>query len=123
MLDASNLLYHNDAIQNCIKIQHDEETLPFPDNSFDCVTSTSLHWINDLPGLFKQIHHKLKEDGCFIAAMVGGDSLYELRGSLQLAEQNLEGGLGIHISPMTHVRDVGSLLQSNGFSLITGFFY
>lgn len=33
----------------------------------------------------------LKPDGVFIASMFGGDTLYELRSSLQLAEIEREG--------------------------------
>lgn len=33
----------------------EEEKLPFPDGTFDLVMSSqSLHWVNDLPGLFKE---------------------------------------------------------------------
>ncbi len=40
--------------------------------------------------IFK-IHKTLKNDGCFIGAMFGGDTLQELRISLQLAELEREG--------------------------------
>ena len=39
--------------------------------------------------------------------------------SLLLAEQEREGGVSSHISPMTHVGDVGQLLQSAGFAIPT----
>src|SRR5690348_7389174 len=62
------------------------ETLPYAANSFDAVLSSlSLHWINNLPSLLSQINHVLKPDAPFIAAIFGGDSLFELRTSLQLA--------------------------------------
>ena len=38
-----------------------------------------------------QIYNALKPDGCFIGAMFGGDTLYELRVAMQLAEQEIEG--------------------------------
>jgi NADH dehydrogenase [ubiquinone] 1 alpha subcomplex assembly factor 5 len=34
-----------------------------------------------------------------MAAMIGGDSLFELRCSFQLAEQERKGGLSPHVSP------------------------
>lgn len=37
----------------------------------------------------------------FIGAMMGGDSLFELRTSLQLAELEREGGISPRVSPMT----------------------
>ncbi|XP_054634344.1 arginine-hydroxylase NDUFAF5, mitochondrial isoform X2 [Dunckerocampus dactyliophorus] len=98
----------------------DEEFLPFKENTFDLVLSSlSLHWINDLPGALRQIRHVLKPDGVFIGAMVGGDTLYELRCSLQLAETEREGGFSPHISPYTAVTDVGNLLGQAGFNMLT----
>lgn len=46
-----------------------------------CVCSQSI----------SQIHNCLKKDGPFIGAMFGGDTLFELRCSLQLAEIEREG--------------------------------
>lgn len=58
----------------------DEENLSFESNSFDLVISClSLHWVNDLPGCFRRINDCLKSDGVFMAAVFGGDTLYELR--------------------------------------------
>lgn len=51
--------------------------------------------------------------------MVGGDSLYELRCSLQLAETEREGGFSPHISPFTAVSDLGNLLAQAGFAMLT----
>jgi len=45
----------------------------------------------------------LKPDGVFIGAMFGGETLYELRVSLQLAETEREGGIAPHISPFVEV--------------------
>ncbi|XP_046900169.1 arginine-hydroxylase NDUFAF5, mitochondrial [Hypomesus transpacificus] len=100
--------------------QADEEFLPFKENTFDLVVSSlSLHWINDLPGALRQIHQVLKPDGVFIGAMVGGETLYELRCSLQLAELEREGGFSPHVSPYTAVTDLGNLLGQAGFNMLT----
>lgn len=94
--------------------------LPFTDNSVDLVTSSlALHWVNDLPRLFREINRILKPDGVFIGAMFGGETLYELRVALQLAETEREGGIAPHISPFVEVRDLGSLLNSSKFNMIT----
>lgn len=61
----------------------------------------------------------LKPDGVFIGAMVGGESLYELRCSLQLAEMEREGGFSPRVSPYTAVTDLGNLLGQAGFSMLT----
>jgi NADH dehydrogenase [ubiquinone] 1 alpha subcomplex assembly factor 5 len=61
----------------------------------------------------------MKPDSPFLAAMLGGDSLFELRTSLQLAEQDRLGGVSPHISPLADVRDVGGLLTRAGFKMLT----
>ena len=97
-----------------------EAPLPFPPNTFDAVISSlSLHWINDLPTMLAQINQVLKPDSPFIGAMLGGDSLYELRSSLQLADLERRGGVTPHVSPLADVRDVGNLLNRAGFRLLT----
>lgn len=81
-----------DTTINCRKMVVDEEALPFEPGSFDLVMSSlSLHWVNQLPSTFSQIMKCLRPDGVFIAALFGGDTLYELRGSLQLGETEREG--------------------------------
>ncbi|XP_078261787.1 arginine-hydroxylase NDUFAF5, mitochondrial isoform X2 [Rhinoraja longicauda] len=51
--------------------------------------------------------------------MMGGETLYELRCSLQLAELEREGGFAPHVSPFTAVADLGNLLQQAGFNMLT----
>lgn len=103
-----------------VSVLADEEFLPFRENTFDLVVSSlSLHWVNDLPRALEQIHYILKPDGVFIGAMFGGDTLYELRCSLQLAETEREGGFSPHISPFTAVNDLGHLLGRAGFNTLT----
>ncbi|OXB80796.1 UNVERIFIED_CONTAM: hypothetical protein H355_003707 [Colinus virginianus] len=81
--------------------------------------SGPLHWVNDLPKAFREIHQVLKPDGVFIGAMFGGDTLYELRCSLQLAELEREGGFSPHVSPFVAVSDLGHLLSRAGFNTLT----
>ncbi|XP_015712465.1 arginine-hydroxylase NDUFAF5, mitochondrial isoform X1 [Coturnix japonica] len=103
-----------------VSVVADEEFLPFKEDTFDLVVSSlSLHWVNDLPKAFREIHHVLKPDGVFIGAMFGGDTLYELRCSLQLAELEREGGFSPHVSPFVAVSDLGHLLARAGFNTLT----
>ncbi|CAD6190143.1 unnamed protein product [Caenorhabditis auriculariae] len=99
----------------------DEEKLDgFEENQFDLlVTSMSAHWINALPQWFHRCHQILKPDCPFIGSMLAEDTLYELRCSLQLAEMERLGGVGSHISPFVRSQDVGGLLNSAGFDMIT----
>ncbi|KAL2809782.1 S-adenosyl-L-methionine-dependent methyltransferase [Aspergillus granulosus] len=98
----------------------DLESLPYQPNTFDAVLSSlSIHWINDLPSLLAQVNSILKPDCPFIAAMFGGDTLFELRTSLQLADLERRGGVSPHVSPLADVRDVGGLLTKAGFKMLT----
>lgn len=100
------------------KLAVDEEFLPFAEGCLDLVLSNlSLHWVNDLPGTLLQVRRMLRPDGLFIASLLGGDTLIELRRAWMEAEIELEGGAGIHVSPFADVRDLGGLLQRAGFTL------
>ncbi|KEP52724.1 S-adenosyl-L-methionine-dependent methyltransferase [Rhizoctonia solani 123E] len=104
------------------RLHIDEENLlkVIPHNSQDAVMSClGLHWINDLPGALIQIRETLKPDGVFLGAMFGGDTLFELRTSLQLAQVEREGGISPRVSPMTDTRDVSNLMGRAGFTLLT----
>mmetsp|Transcript_13636 Transcript_13636/g.43552 ORF Transcript_13636/g.43552 Transcript_13636/m.43552 type:complete len:346 (+) Transcript_13636:1-1038(+) len=98
----------------------DEEAVELPAETFDLVMSNlSLHWVNDLPSVFAKVRAALKPDGVFLGAMLGGETLRELRSSFVLAEQERRGGIAPHVSPFAHVPDVGGLLQGAGFALPT----
>lgn len=105
------------------RVVADEEAFEhemFQPELFDAVISNlSLHWINDLPQALKNINDVLKPDGLFMATIFGGDTLYELRTSLQLAELERRGGMSPRMSPLVHLNDVGSLLNRAGFSMLT----
>jgi len=99
-------------------IAADEEFLPFAPASFDLtVSNLSLHWVNDLPGALMQIRQTLKPDGFFCAAMLGGDTLFELRRCLYEAEMEASGGVSPRVSPFAEIKDAGGLLQRAGFAL------
>lgn len=100
------------------RVQADEEMLPFRDQSLDLVVSgLSLHLVNDLPGAFAQIRRALKPDGLFLAALLGGRTLTELRSALLAAEEELEGGASPRVAPFADVQDLGALLQRARFAL------
>ena len=100
------------------RVAADEEFLPFAPGSFDLVASAlSLHWVNDLPGTLLQVRQALRPDGLFLAAMLGGDTLCELRQSLLEAEAETEGGASPRVSPFVDLRDAAGLLQRAGFAM------
>jgi SAM-dependent methyltransferase len=99
-------------------VAFDEEALPFGDGSLDLVVSgLALQFVNDLPGTLVQVRRALKPDGLFLAALIGGETLTELRQSFAAAESEVEGGLSPRVAPFADVRDLGGLLQRAGFAL------
>jgi NADH dehydrogenase [ubiquinone] 1 alpha subcomplex assembly factor 5 len=100
------------------RVLADEELLPFRDGAFDLVASAlALHLVNDLPGSLVQIRRVLKPDGLFLGAVLGGQTLQELRGAFLEAEEELEGGASPRVAPFADTRDYGGLLQRAGFAL------
>lgn len=96
----------------------DEERLAVAPGSLDLVVSPLvLQYTNDLPGALVQARLALKPDGLFLAALVGGESLMELRECLLEAENETTGGASPRVHPMIEVRSLGSLLQRAGFAL------
>jgi SAM-dependent methyltransferase len=100
------------------RVVADEEAVPFADGSLDLVVSAlSLQFVNDLPGTLIQIRRALKADGLLLAALIGGDSLTELRQAFAAAESEIEGGVSPRVAPFADVRELGGLLQRAGFAL------
>jgi NADH dehydrogenase [ubiquinone] 1 alpha subcomplex assembly factor 5 len=99
----------------------EEAAAPLEPASVDLVTSClSLHWVNGLDDVLLRARLALRPDGVFMAAMLGGDTLEELRSALIVAEQEREGGLGLHMSPLTDGGSAaGTLLSRAGFTLTT----
>lgn len=117
-VSPSPVILNNKVQTVCIPM--DEEKLYFAANSFDLVVSNSnFHWVNDIPGAFQQVQHVLKPDGAFIATMLGGSTLKELRHCFYLADQERQGGTSQHASPMALASDVAALMQAANFSLPT----
>lgn len=96
----------------------DEEALPLRPGSVDLVVSAlALQEVNDLPGVLAQVRAALKPDGLFLASLLGGETLAELRTSLAEAEAEATGGASPRIAPFAEVRALGALLQRAGFAL------
>jgi len=69
-----------DAARGEIFVAADEEAPPFGDATLDLVVSAlALQFVNDLPGVLVQIRRALKPDGLLLAALLGGETLTELR--------------------------------------------
>src|SRR5580698_6788891 len=107
-----------DTTRGEIVVAADEEALPFGDATLDLVVSAlALQFVNDLPGVLVQIRRALKPDGLFLAALIGGETLTELRQSFAAAESEVEGGASPRVAPFADLRALGALLQRAGFAL------
>ena len=105
-------------VGSIVEVAADEEALPFRDGSLDLVVSAlALQFVNDLPGTLVQVRRALKPDGLFLAALIGGDSLMELRQAFAVAEAEIEAGISPRVAPFADLRDLGGLLQRAGFAL------
>jgi SAM-dependent methyltransferase len=94
----------------------DEDRLPFADASFDLIVSAgSLHGVNDLPGALVQVRRALQPGGLFLAGMVAGETLVEVRRAFLEAESELRGGVSPRTMPMVDVAEAAGLLQRAGF--------
>jgi SAM-dependent methyltransferase len=101
-----------------LRVAADLEAQPFAAGSLDLVVSAfALQTVDDLPGALIQIRRALKPDGLFLAALLGGDTLAELRESFAIAESELTGGVSPRVVPFADLRDMGALLQRAGFAL------
>ena len=95
------------------------EALPFSDSSLDlAVSALSLQFANDLPGALLQVRRALKADGLLLAALLGGETLHELREAWLLAESEVLGGASPRVAPFADLRELGGLMQRAGYSLI-----
>jgi SAM-dependent methyltransferase len=101
-----------------IDLASGSETLALQPDSLDlAVSALAFQFVNDLPGVLTQIRRALRPDGLLLAAMIGGDTLTELRQSFAAAEADCEGGVSPRVAPFADLRDVGGLLQRAGFAL------
>lgn len=99
------------------RVLSDTEALPFANATFDLVVSgLALQLVNDLPGVLVQVLRTLKPDGLFMAALLGGETLKELREAWLVAETEITGGASPRVAPFADLRDLGSLLQRAGFA-------
>ena len=127
---ASDVLLHSGKVEAVTRIEAHQrlldgpglvmpdERLPLDAESIDLAVSLlTLHEINDLPGMLIQIRRALRPDGLFLAALMGGGTLAELRECLLAAETDLTGGATPRVAPFADVRDAGALLQRAGFAL------
>ena len=94
------------------------EHVPVGEASVDAaVCGLALSAINDVPGVFTQLHRALKPDSMVLISLLGGDTLRELREVFAEVETVRSGGISPRVHPFVDVREAGNLLQRTGFNL------
>ncbi|KAL4455704.1 hypothetical protein ABPG74_003114 [Tetrahymena malaccensis] len=100
----------------------DEELFPFKSESLDMVVSNmNMHYVNDLSVGFSRILDSLKPDGTHIGAILGEETLQELRIAFTLAESERCGGVSQHVSPFVTITELGNLITRLSYNLPTVF--
>ena len=100
------------------RVIEDAETLDLSVQSYDLIVhAMALHWADDPVGQLIQCQRALRPDGLLLVAMLGGETLQELRACLAQSETAVLGGLSPRVLPMADLRDMGALLQRSGFAL------
>src|SRR5213076_294213 len=71
----------------------DSEPIALQPETLDlAVSALAFQFVNDLPGALAQIRRALRPDGLLLAAMIGGDTLTELRHPLPRPKPNTKAG-------------------------------
>jgi SAM-dependent methyltransferase len=102
-----------DLIQECeADICYEEGDQRFEKNTFDVIASNmSLQFVNDIGAALAQYNMALRDDGYFIATLIGGRSMQELRTVFAYADQEIYGGMMCRVMPTIQPTAVVALMQ------------
>jgi SAM-dependent methyltransferase len=96
----------------------DPELLDLPGRGYDLIVSLfDLDLVNDVPGFLARARAHLRPDGLFMAALLGGDSLTELREAFLTADTEVSGGAFLRVAPFIPLQAAAGLLQRAGLAL------
>jgi len=95
----------------------DARCLPFSDDSFATVVSSSVYqWVDCLPTAFNEVTRVLKPGGLFALALFGEKTLCELRTSHHQATIENGGNRASHVQSFPSLREVSAALNLTGLS-------
>lgn len=101
-----------------VDLVFDDEAQPIAPSSLEAfIQPLGLETANDVPGVLAQIRSSLRPDGLLLAAVLGGDTLIELRQAWLMAESSVAGGATPRVAPFIHIRQWGELLQRADIAL------
>ena len=75
--------------------------------------------MNELEDTLRQMQSSLVPDGVFMASVLGGDTLQEMRICFNLAEMERDGGVSPVVSPMLSLQDMGNTFARSQFTMPT----
>jgi SAM-dependent methyltransferase len=117
-LPGSHILATDMVPRQGVEIVFDDEALPFAAASVDAfVHASGLEAVNDAPGVLAQIRRVLRPDGLLLAALLGGETLKELRSAWLAADSDVHAGASPRVAPLVDVAAGGALLGRAGFAL------
>lgn len=95
----------------------DARQLPFFDETFACVVSSSVYqWIECLPSAFAEISRVLRPGGLFALALFGEKTLYELRSCHCRAVAHSGMGQASHVQNFPTLSEVTDALAAAGLA-------
>ena len=100
----------------------DARCLPFSDDSFATVVSSSVYqWVDCLPTAFNEVTRVLKPGGLFALALFGEKTLCELRTSHRQATVENGGNRASHVQSFPSLNEVSAALNLTGLSSLGQF--
>ncbi len=102
-------------LTGCTACDGDARQLPFADNVFAGVMSSSVYqWVDCLPSAFAEVDRVLKPGGCFALALFGEQTLYELRTSHRRAVAEHKDNRLSHVQNFPSLAEVAESVISAG---------
>lgn len=106
---------YNNRYENVTFEVADAENLPFADNSFDLVaSSTTFQWIEDIAKAFSQAKRVLKPGGYFAFITFGPKTLSELKQNYKIAF----GEEANYLHKFKNMREIQAMLKTAGFAVL-----
>ena len=95
----------------------DARQLPFADQTFACVASSSVYqWVDCLPAAFAEVARVLRPGGCFALALFGEKTLSELRSSHRRAIADSDAGRASHVQEFPTLGEVADAISAAGLA-------
>lgn len=99
-------------------VSYDEEEGILLENQYDLIISNlSLQFVSNLANALNKYKLALKSSGLFMASIIGGNSLQDLRYAMIELDHKLWGIAYPRLMPMIEVQSLGDLMKRIGFDM------